>query len=147
MGGLSHVLIDTHVLAWSLIAPNYLPFEARSLLESGATVHVPPCSLHEITLKVRKGRWDAMAPYVDRLDTLCLTQGFQIAPYTARMAMLSGSMDWQHADPFDRMIAATAIEMACPLISTDIAFDGLTSRTDWKGRVWGSGASEPSPEY
>lgn len=135
---MTHVLIDTHVLAWSLIAPERLPSEACSLLESGATVHVPPCSLHEITLKVRKGKWDEMAPYADRLDGLCASQGFRIAPYTARMAMLSGSMDWDHADPFDRMIAATAIEMACPLISTDIAFDGLQGRHDWKGRVWGA---------
>jgi PIN domain nuclease of toxin-antitoxin system len=143
VGRLTHVLIDTHVLAWSLIAPDRLPFEARSLLESGATVHVPPCSMHEITLKVRKGRWDAMAQYADRLDSLCSTQGFQIAPYTARMAMLSGSLEWDHLDPFDRMIAATAIEMACPLVSTDTAFDGLAGRNDWKGRVWGAGPSDP----
>lgn len=136
---MTHVLIDTHVLAWSFIDPDHLPAEARSLMESGATVYVPPCSLHEITLKVRKGKWQAMAPYADRLDSLCMSQGFQIAPYTARMAMLSGSMIWDHLDPFDRMIAATAIEMACPLISTDIAFDGLDGRKDWKGRIWSAG--------
>ena len=133
---MTHVLIDTHVLAWTLISPDRLPTEARSLLESGATVHVPPCALHEITLKVRKGRWDAMAPYADRLDGLCATQGFQIAPYTARMAMLSGSIEWDHPDPFDRMIAATAIEMACPLVSADIAFDALNGRAGWTSRAW-----------
>jgi len=35
-----------------------------------------------------------------------------VAPYTAEMAMLSGGVEWSHRDPFDRMIAATAIEMA-----------------------------------
>lgn len=133
---MSHVLIDTHVLAWSLIRPSLIAPEALAVLQGGATVHVPPCALHEITLKVRKGKWDAMAPHAHRLDTLCMASGFRIAPYTGRMAMLSGSMDWTHPDPFDRMIAATAIEMACPLVSCDTAFDGLTDTAGWTTRVW-----------
>lgn len=133
---MSHVLIDTHVIAWSLIAPSQLTEQVRNLLQSGATVHVPPCSLHEITLKVRRGKWDEMAPYSGSLDSLCSAQGFRVAPYTARMAMLAGSLNWDHPDPFDRMIAATAIEMACPLVSKDGAFDGLPSTTGWKMRIW-----------
>jgi PIN domain nuclease of toxin-antitoxin system len=141
---LTDVLIDTHVLAWSLVVPSLLPSELRRLLLSGATVHVPPCALHEITRKVRKGKWDEMAPHVASLEVLCLAQGFRIAAYTARMAILSGSMEWEHADPFDRMIAATAIEMACPLISKDAAFDGLAGFPRWKGRVWGDETAGPS---
>ncbi|MGP3699509.1 type II toxin-antitoxin system VapC family toxin [Rhodobacter sp. NSM] len=142
---MTSVLIDTHVLAWSLIAPALLPSEARGLLLSGAMVYAPPCSLHEITLKIRNGKWDAMAPYADRLDSLCMSQGFHIAPFTAKMAMRSGSMAWAHRDPFDRMIAATAIEMACPLISTDAVFDDLAGLPEWKGRVWGSSSNAPEP--
>lgn len=133
---MSHLLIDTHVLAWSLITPANLPVQVQNLLQSGATVHVPPCALHEITLKVHLGKWPAMAPYAGTLDSLCSAQGFRIAPYTARMAMMAGSLNWSHRDPFDRMIAATAIEMACPLISKDGAFDGLPSTTGWKMRIW-----------
>lgn len=133
---MSHAVIDTHVLTWSLVAPSFLTTGVRSLLESGATIHVPPCALHEIALKVRKGKWDEMLPYAGSLDSLCSTQGFRIAPYTARMAMLSGSMAWDHPDPFDRMIAATAIEMACPLVSKDTAFDGLDGFSGFKGRIW-----------
>lgn len=133
---MSHAVIDTHVLAWSLVAPSLLSVEVRSLLESGATIHVPPCSLHEIALMVRKGKWDEMLPYAGNLDSLCSTQGFRIAPYTARMAMLSGSLKWDHSDPFDRMIAATAVEMACPLVSKDTAFNGLGEFGGWKGRIW-----------
>ena len=141
MGEVSHVVIDTHVLAWSFIAPSFLTPEVRRILESGVTIHVPPCSLHETTLKVRKEKWDEMAPYASSLDSMCAAQGFRIAPYTGRMAMLAGSMDWDHVDPFDRMIAATAIEMMCPLISADQEFDGLEGFSGWKGRIW-----NPVPE-
>ncbi len=136
MGVVRDVLIDTHVLAWSLIAPEVLGAKVRSILESGTVVYVPPCAFHEITLKVRKGKWDAMARHAERLDALSMAQGFREAPYTARMAMKAGSMDWAHPDPFDRMIAATALEMALPLISKDGAFDDLTNMPAWYGRVW-----------
>ena len=130
------VLIDTHVLAWSLVKPSLLGAGAHAALTGGASVHVPPCAFHEITLKVRKGRWDAMAPHADRLDALAASQGFRVASYTARMAMRAGSLDWDHADPFDRMIAATALEMGVPLVSIDTAFDDLDALPDWQGRAW-----------
>lgn len=132
-----HVLIDTHVLAWSLVAPPLLGVEVRAFLESGAAVHVPPCAFHEIALKVRLGKWDEMAPHVDRLDALSAAQGFHVAPYTARMAIEAGRLDWDHRDPFDRMIAATAFEMAVPLVSKDRAFDALNGMAEWRGRLWG----------
>lgn len=130
------VLIDTHVLAWSLVEPDAIPDRPRSVIESGAAIYVPPCALHEITLKVRKGRWDAMADHAARLDALCRDQGFQMAPYTWSMAILAGSLDWDHVDPFDRMIGATAIEMGVPLVSADGAFDTLGSCERWSGRIW-----------
>lgn len=129
------ILIDTHILAWSLVDPDVIPPKARALLESGAMVYVSPCSLHEIALKVRKGAWDAMAPHAGRLDALCAVQGFHPAPYTFRMGILAGSLDWEHRDPFDRMIAATAIEMGIPLISIDPAFDDLKGTDRWMGRI------------
>ena len=133
---MSAVLIDAHVLAWSLIDPKSLPAAAVSAIEGASTVFVPPCALHEIALKVRGGKWDAMRAHADHLDSLCLSQGFEFAPYTARMAMASGSLDWPHRDPFGRMIAATSLELACPLISKDVAFDDLRALPSWPGRIW-----------
>ena len=72
---MTRILIDTHVLAWSMISPASLPNEARAAIESASAVLAPPCALHEITWKVRNGKWDAMAHHADRLDSLCLAQG------------------------------------------------------------------------
>ena len=137
---MTKILIHTHVLAWSMIAPSNLPSEALAAIKSASAVLVPPCALHEITLKVRAGKWDAMAPHADRLDSLCLAQGFEFAPYSARMAMAAGLLEWAHRDPFDRMIATTAIELSCPLVSKDPTFDGLAGFTGWCGRIWNNGA-------
>lgn len=133
---MTRVLIDTHILAWSLIDPARLSSAALAALKSASEILVPPSALHEISLKVRNGKWNDMIAHAERLDSLCTDQGFLFAPYTARMAMAAGALDWAHRDPFDRMIAATALELTCPLISKDAAFDGLTGVPGWQGRIW-----------
>ncbi len=114
---------------------------ARKTIETARTVYVPPCSFHEITQKHRSGKWPEVEDIVRRLPQLLRAQGGTVAPYTAEMAILSGSMAWSHRDPFDRMIAATAIELACPLVSKDTAFDELDDFPGWQSRIWGD-ASE-----
>ncbi|MCF8486851.1 MAG: type II toxin-antitoxin system VapC family toxin [Rhodobacteraceae bacterium] len=133
---MTRVMIDTHVLAWSLIDPESLSGTALSAMEAASSVIVPPCALHEISQKIRNGGWDAMVPHVDQLERLCLSQGFEFAPYTARMSIVAGSLEWSHRDPFDRMIGATALELCCPLISRNSAFDGLGALPSWRGRIW-----------
>jgi len=138
------IVIDTQILAWWLIGSRRITADVRRVLENAPAVYVPPCSLHEITLKVRKGRWPEMEPYAPNLDRVCVTNGFEIAPYTARMAMLAGSMEWDHPDPFDRMIGMAALEMGAALVSSDEAFDMLSEIPGWRGRIWKN--PEPTAE-
>lgn len=130
------VLLDTHTWIWTLLDAPDLDSAARRIIAEAQTVYVPPCSFNEITQKHRSGKWPEVGTIVARLPALLRAQGGVVAPFTAEMAMLSGGMEWRHRDPFDRMIAATAIEMACPLISKDLAFDGLAGVPGWKGRYW-----------
>lgn len=133
---MSVILLDTHAWVWSLFASPALSDSARKAIETAQAVLVAPCSFHEITQKHRLGKWPEVSGIVERLPHLLRAQGGVVAPYTATMAMLSGGMDWPHRDPFDRMIAATAIEMACPVLSKDSAFDEIQGRFGWRGRIW-----------
>jgi PIN domain nuclease of toxin-antitoxin system len=135
---MSVVLLDTHAWVWSLFASSDLSASARRAIEAARTVLVAPCSFHEVTQKHRLGKWPEVDGIVGRLPRLLRAQGGAVAPYTATMAMLAGGMDWPHRDPFDRMIAATAIEMAFPLVSKDAAFDDLEGVVGWRGRLWDS---------
>ena len=134
--GVNAILIDTHTFVWALYKSNDLSATAREAIESAGEVYVPPCSFHEIAMKHRAGKWPLPDADVRLLPQLLSRQGGLVAPYTAAMAMLAGALDWEHRDPFDRMIAATAIEMACPLVSKDAAFDGLDETMGWKERIW-----------
>ncbi|WP_222861688.1 type II toxin-antitoxin system VapC family toxin [Oceaniovalibus sp. ACAM 378] len=133
---LTTVLLDTHTWVWSLFQASDLSPTAREVIEQARTVYVAPCSFHEITSKHRTGKWPEVGSVVERLPHLLRAQGGVGAPYTVEMAVLSGGMDWSHKDPFDRMIAATAIELSCSLISTDATFDQLEGHPGWVGRVW-----------
>jgi PIN domain nuclease of toxin-antitoxin system len=59
-----------------------------------------------------------------------------MAPLDAAIAILAAKLDWSHRDPFDRLIAATAMQLKAALISSDAAFDALSMQTDWPGRLW-----------
>jgi len=143
--GVNAVLLDTHTWVWSLLdLPDLDPF-ARVTIESARTVYVAPCTFHEITQKHRSGKWPEVGAIVNRLPSLLRAQGGVVAAYTAEMAMLSGGMAWSHRDPFDRMIAATAIELACPLVSKDPAFDGLIGVPGWKNRLWAQASVDSTP--
>ena len=127
------VLLDTHAWIWSLTAAHRLTDAARTAMATAHAVHVSPISLLEVAQKVRTGKWPEMRP---RLAALAADDQTRTAPFSRSVALLAGSMDWAHRDPFDRIIAATAVELRCPVISKDAAFDGLDGWNGWKGRIW-----------
>jgi PIN domain nuclease of toxin-antitoxin system len=43
--------------------------------------------------------------------------------------VLGGGLDWDHRDPFDRTIAATALVEGYPLITADPVFETLNGLT------------------
>ncbi|MDB5555921.1 MAG: twitching motility protein PilT [Rhizobium sp.] len=133
---MAYFLLDTHAWSWNLTVDPRLPPAILQLINSADGIHVSPLTFYEIAQKVRLGKWPEMAPYVERLPTLISQQKGHVASLTPQMAVLGASLEWDHRDPFDRMIAATAIAMNLPLISADSAFDALSDREDWPGRVW-----------
>ncbi|MBZ5772136.1 MULTISPECIES: hypothetical protein [Rhizobium] len=45
-------------------------------------------------------------------------------------------MNWGHRDPFDRLLAATAMDSRIAIISADVVFDALDDLGDWIARIW-----------
>lgn len=125
---MSAVLLDTHAWAWSLTADPRLSPRARSAIAAAEAVEVSPISFFEIAQKVRLGKWPEMTAYVDQLVVLLDRQGGRVAALEPAICVSGGVMNWQHRDPFDRLLAATALHYAYPLISADAVFDGIVQR-------------------
>ena len=122
------VLLDTCAFAWSLQASNLVTPAARSAVANAAVVYLSPISLYEITQKVRLGKWAAMAPLAPYLSAVPYLGIVTMASLDAAVCTAAGALVWAHRDPFDRMIAATAMQLGCPLVSSDRAFDGIVAR-------------------
>ena len=130
---MSGVLLDTHAWIWSLMDSARLGGGAKTAILDADAVHVSPISVYEVVRKAHLGKWPDIVPHVDAL----LNEGQTVsAPFTRAVAARAGALDWAHRDPFDRLIAATAIEMGWALISRDSEFDALDGARGWRGRVW-----------
>ena len=130
---MSAVLLDTHAWIWSLMDPSRLHDRVKALILAADSVHVSPISVFEVARKAQLGKWPEIAPH---LGALAADEQTLSAPLTRAIAARAGTLGWPHRDPFDRLIAATAIELSYPLVSKDIAFDALDGTAGWQGRVW-----------
>lgn len=119
------VLLDTHAWTWMLTNDPKLSPAAVVAAEAADAVRLSPISFFEVAQKVRAGKWPEMAEYLAALPDLAAGQGLVTAPLTAEVAVLAGRLDWSHRDPFDRIIAATAMLSGATLLSADVMFDTL----------------------
>jgi PIN domain nuclease of toxin-antitoxin system len=126
------IVLDTHVFAWVLADSPRLSSVARDVIAQTEDALVSTVSLFEIAQKVRIGKWADMEPVVGRLMDELVKQGTRSVPPSAEICILAGQMQWSHRDPFDRLIAATALATGGALVSADPAFDSLPDLR----RVW-----------
>lgn len=129
---MSAILLDTHAWAWSLTGDERLSEKAVAAILDADSVLVSPISFFEIGQKVRIGKWPQMAPYVDDLPALLEEQGGRAAALTPAICLQGATMTWEHRDPFDRLLAASALQASMPIISADEIFDTLPGLT----RLW-----------
>lgn len=115
------VLLDTHAWVWSFGADALLSDRARAAVTTADVVYLSPIGFFEIGQKVRNSRWPAMDAHVQSLSEILRNQGAVLAPFSPEICLQASLMDWQHGDPFDRLILATAEIIQVPLVPKDRA--------------------------
>jgi PIN domain nuclease of toxin-antitoxin system len=121
-------LLDTHVWAWSLTNDRRITDRALGELAKAQTILVSAISFFEIAQKARLGKWPEMEPYVDRLSDLLERQRGIATALEASDSLLAGTMEWPHRDPFDRLLAASALRRGIAIVSADPVFDAVVAR-------------------
>jgi PIN domain nuclease of toxin-antitoxin system len=122
------VLLDTHSWAWSLADDARLSNPARAAIQAADAVLVSPITFFEIAQKVRLGKWPEMEAFVGQLPAILERQGGTVAGLSPSICAAAGLMAWSHRDPFDRLLAATAMHDNLPFVSADPVFDGIVTR-------------------
>jgi PIN domain nuclease of toxin-antitoxin system len=127
------VVLDTHVLVWWTLDPAQLSVPAQRFCDeipkSGAMVST--ISLWEIGIKIKRGNLElgvGLNEYVRRLQSL---KGLEIVPVDVEHWLGNLNLPWDHRDPADRTIVATAQLHDLPLISKDAAVRAYYPKTIW----------------
>ena len=109
---------------------------SRSMLSSGApSVYISASSLYEIALNGQYGKWPEVGD-IWNMDMFSLFQshGTKVIPANRPIMQRAGAMDWAHRDPFDHIIAVTAMTEGLPLVSKGKSFDELGEKA--LQRIW-----------
>ena len=113
------ILLDTHLLLWSVASSRRLPKEARSLiLDPGHEVFYSAASMWEIAIKSTLRRRDFKADPAALVRALA-ESGFFELPVTAAHAARVAGLPAIHRDPFDRMLVAQAQAEPMTLLTND----------------------------
>ena len=87
-------------------------------MESGSLV-CSDISLWEIAMLSARGRIDVRGNTAEFIDRTLQSRSIRVLPITPEIAVLAQSHEFQHGDPADRIIAATALVHGARLVSAD----------------------------
>ncbi len=113
------LLVDTHLLLWSVAASKKLPPTAREMLTDPSNdVFYSAASVWEIAVKSGLGRDDFQVDMPSLLQAF-VTAGFVELAITSTHAARVTSLPDLHKDPFDRLLVAQALSEPALLLTND----------------------------
>ena len=126
-GAVTGILLDTHAWVWTLTDASRLSRPAREAIEGAdAVLSAPSASSRSprrcVSDAGRKSR--ACASAFPSSSAKRAESRLRSRP---RICLRAGLTDWDHRDPFDRLLAATAETLAVPLVTRDTVFAGRRS--------------------
>jgi PIN domain nuclease of toxin-antitoxin system len=118
------LLLDTHVVLWLDRGDDRLRTATRTLIDdcwhAGGSIFLSSVTAWEIAVLVDTGRIDLDLPVEAWIDRFLDRPGIAPAQLSHRAACRSYQLHHlQTRDPADRLLVATAIELACPLVTYD----------------------------
>lgn len=115
------VVLDTHALLWWALDPGRLSPVAASCLrdmdrDGGFASAI---SIWELGIKIQRGKLDLGIPieeFARRIESSAIVE---LLPVNTSTWLRSLGLTWDHRDPADRVIVATALLQGVPLVTAD----------------------------
>jgi PIN domain nuclease of toxin-antitoxin system len=126
------VLLDTHVFLWWTQDARALSRRARAVIaDPGTECLLSLASGWEMAIKLSLGKLRLARPIAQFVPEQLAANGFGQLPIDFRHVARVATLPFHHRDPFDRLLAAQALEEKLSLVSADPVFRryGVT-------RVW-----------
>jgi len=115
------VLLDTHAFLWWCEGSSELSRKAHQTI-SQTESYVSLASLWEIAIKLSLGKLKLPASFDRYIPEQIQVNGFSRLEIGFRHIAGCSALPWHHRDPFDRLLAAQAIEEGLTMVSRDKVF-------------------------
>ena len=125
------IVLDTSALIFWTLDRARLSEAAAQAIFSTDRIALSSISIWEIGIKVKRERLFipvSIQEFTDKLETI---DRVDILPVDVLTWIKNIELDWDHRDPADRTIVATASLHACPLVTSDSAIRAFYSQTIW----------------
>ena len=114
------IVLDTATWIWRASDPKRLTTSARRAIDEAERALVSAISVWEVAMLVAKRRIQLDRPVEQWVDIALALPGIQLAPLEPAIAVRSTKLPGEfRPDPADRIIVATALENAVPIITPD----------------------------
>ena len=125
------ILIDTHVWIWLHSNPDNLSPSSLEFVQNAGRIAISPVSIYETMVAVEKGRLESQFKPETLVRRWLAAMDITRIPVSDEIVIQSRTLLFDHADPFDRIIAAHALAEDIPVISADIKLDIFKVRRIW----------------
>jgi PIN domain nuclease of toxin-antitoxin system len=126
------VLLDTCTFIWLCSDPEKLSNPAATILDDMNTDRaLSLASVWEISLKYHSGKLPLPQPPRTWVEEQLRAQCIDVLPLQRHTFYQAAALPPVHKDPFDRVIAADALQRDLRLISPDIPFHHYGCRVIW----------------
>ncbi len=125
------IVLDTHALLWWALDPSQLSERAaetcaRMERDGGFASSI---SMWELAIKVKRGKLELPLSVEELAQRIERSGVVELLSVDTSMWLRSAALDWDHRDPADRVIVATALEKGLPLLTKDSALHAFSGAT------------------
>lgn len=124
-----NLLLDTHILIWLDSDQKRLPGHvALALLDPENRLLISVASLWEMQIKLQLGKLRLPSPLEELVRRQRTGNAVELVEVRIEHVLAVGQLPSHHNDPFDRLIAATAIVEDARLVTVDRVFENYPVR-------------------
>ena len=124
------VLLDTHAFLWWVEEDARLSRSARKTITDASEGLVSIASCWELAIKVSRGRI-ALSKPIGRLGEVLAASDLRLLPVDLEDVARVATLPFHHRDPFDRVLAAQALNDELTIVSADPVFGQYGVKRVW----------------
>lgn len=127
-----NLLIDSAALVWFLEDDSHLTNAAAEAIEDAKSrAMVSAVTAWELAVKTGLGKIRLPYEIGEEFERTIARSGFELIPVSHNALERTARLPDHHRDPFDRLLAAEALEHSATLVSNNQVFDAYGVKRIW----------------